>query len=396
MTATKASASAITGKAAGATKLIGIDLGTTNTVAAIAGAALSLTGSSKGDGAFVLPSVVAYPPTGAVVVGHDALRRKAIDPKNTIYSAKRIIGRDWNDRVVKQFGERYPFVLEPKGGMAAFRTRSGLYSAVDIATEILTAIRMRGRVDFGQTAAVIAVPSLFGVAEREATIEAGRRAGLRQVTVIDEPVATARAYLTTLGAKPRYAAVYDLGGGTFDLAVVDCTEQPFEVLAHGGDLYLGGDDVDRLLADWVTARVLSEHHWDLASDPAVSARLVLECERAKCLLSEATSGKVKVDLTRVDPGAPVAAAELWLEERVASSLCADLVRRTFLLCDEVLRKAGLRASAIDAVFVAGGATLLPPVRAGVAAYFGRDVDYLIHPMLSVAIGASQAADLLVG
>ena len=217
---------------------------------------------------------------------------------------------------------------------------------------------------------------------------AAKHAGFAEARVIAEPVATAIAYLSRGQQGVRHCAVYDLGGGTFDLACLDCSKRPLEILSHGGDLYLGGDEIDRGIADWVAEKVLQQYNWDLTEDQAVRARLVVECEQAKIRLTE--NEATLVDLRRVDPAAPAASHRVELSRQIVTDLASDLVRRTFTLCDEVIRNAGLSPSKIDALFVAGGTTLLPTVRDGLQAYFGKPVGYAFHPMYTVAIGASIA------
>jgi molecular chaperone DnaK (HSP70) len=184
-------------------------------------------------------------------------------------------------------------------------------------------------------------------------------------------------------------AVYDLGGGTLDVAVVDCRQRPIRVVAHGGDLYLGGDDIDRALADWAAGEVAERQRWDLRSDPVVFDRLVVECERAKMRVSG--KGMTLIDLGQVDPSAPLIERYLELDESMLEQLCLPLVYRSFVVCDAVLADAGADATQIDAVFLAGGTTLLPMVRQAVQRYFGREPRTDIDPVEVVSIGASLAA-----
>ena len=364
---------------------IGIDLGTTHTVAAVDRIPLKVEPNSER----LVASVVAFPPTGARLVGEAARRRRPIDPKNTIYSAKRLIGRPWRSHDTREFQELYPFDLEPDDqGAPAFRTRAGLLTPTQIATIILEAVLSHAHQPPSELSGIVAVPSMFENAHREATLEAARRAGLGEVRVIDEPLATALAYRARFRDDHRNVAVFDLGGGTFDLAVIDCTKEPFKVLSHGGDLYLGGDDVDRGLAKWAAHAVLAKHHWDLTDDREVYIRLMLECEQAKIRLIGAE--KTSLDLTRVDPGSAIATAEVTLERGVLAEVTDALVRRTFIICDQVLRDAGVTVRDLDAVYLAGGATLLPIVKDRVERYFDQSVTFAFHPMHIVAIGASLA------
>lgn len=366
-------------------RTVGIDLGTTNTVAAIEGTPIQLDAGTESSP--ILPSVVAFPPSGAVLAGSTARKRRAIDPKNTIYSAKRLIGQRWLSYATTQFRKAYPFdLIEQRSGGAAFRTRAGDFTPCDIGAKLvekLFASRMTLR---SSVRAVVAVPAAFEPSARDATRTAVEQAGLSEVRVIEEPVATAMAYLTTREERLKHAVVYDFGGGTFDLALMDCRQWPVRVIQHSGDAYLGGDDIDRALADWVVGVVLTQHGWDLRADPEVFDRLVLQCERAKIRLS--AGDESSVELGQVDPAAPAASDHIRLSRQKLAEIAQPFVSRTFILCDQVLRDAGLKASQIDAVFLAGGTTRLPLVREGVANYFGSLPRCDFNPLEVVAIGAS--------
>ena len=204
--------------------------------------------------------------------------------------------------------------------------------------------------------------------------------------MLEEPVATSLAYATTTAQRNARALVYDLGGGTFDLALIEHTDGGARVIRHAGDSFLGGDDIDRALAQWVAQEVLAQHKWDLRSDAEVYERLVVQVERAKIRLGSAATARI--ELSQVDPAAPAAADGVTLTREKAAELAMPFVQRTFALADEVLRDAGLKASQIDAVYLAGGATLMSCVRDGVAGYFGRLPRCDFDPMEVVAIGAS--------
>jgi len=369
-------------------KTIGVDLGTTNTLAACEGKLLCPPGRRL-DCALV-PSVVAYLPNGAVVVGEAARRRRPIDPKNTLFSAKRVIGRPWLAYETARFRQNYPFeFVRGPGDTVGFQTRRGLVTPVDAAVEILEFLCRRTVVAPQAYRALITVPAQFDPKQRAATIEVGRAVGFADVAVLDEPIATGVAYAHAGVADVRYAVVYDLGGGTFDLAVLDCSHKPHRVVAHGGDAYLGGDDVDRALATWVGDHVLEQHHWDLRSDAEVFDRLVIEVERAKQRLTIAA--ETTVDLGQVDPASPLATTKIQMSRPVLEQACRPLVQRTFGICDEVLSQAGLRRDAVGAVLLAGGSTALPMVRRDVARYFGQPPHASFDPMEVVALGASLAA-----
>ncbi|MDD9936399.1 MAG: Hsp70 family protein [Myxococcales bacterium] len=368
-------------------RTIGIDLGTTNTVAAIDGTVVQH--ASGLETSAILPSVVAYPPSGAVLVGATARKRRAIDPKNTIYSAKRVIGQRWLSYSASKYRKQYPFdMVEAVGGLCAFKTRAGIVSPVDVAARIVDKLFAGHSMLRNEVNAVVTVPAAFDTGARRATIAAAEQAGLTRVELVDEPVATAMAYVTMRSERARYAAVYDLGGGTFDLALIDCSVTPARVIRHAGDAYLGGDDIDRAIAEWVSAQVLERFGWELDNDPEVRDRLLVECEQAKIRLT--SEPRTTIQLARVDPAAPQAAEQVEVDQDTVNGLVQDHVTRTFMLCDQVLREAQLSPSQIDVVYLAGGATMMPLVQQGVAHYFGALPRVEFDPMQVVAVGASLA------
>ena len=367
---------------------VGIDLGTTNTVVATDMQVRRI--SEAGGSSPILASVVAFPPSGVTLVGQAARRRRAIDPKNTIFSAKRLMASKWHSRRANDFRDHYPFELvETDEGYAAFKTRAGIISPPQVGAKVISAICQRTALNPEELNAVVTVPAEFDQEQRNATVEAVKTAGVNRVRVIDEPSATALAYSHRSAAQHERIAVYDLGGGTFDLAIISCAGSNFDVLAHGGDAYLGGDDIDRRIAAWAADELLKRCNWDLHSDPEVFDRLIVECERAKIRLSQ--SDTTNIELAQVDPAAPETALNVEINQRLLSELATDLVRRTFSICDEVLRDANTKASEIDAVFLAGGITQLQMIRQGIASYFGTPPRCDFDPMEVVSIGASLAA-----
>lgn len=364
---------------------LGIDLGTTHTVVAHNGRTLIVAPDEARP--TLLPSAVAYPPSRHELVGWDARRRRPVDPANTLLSTKRLIGARWGSYRARRFAEHHPHQLVEREGDAAIETRCGVVGPVDVATRLLCTATMWSGFTTATRRAVITVPAAFELPEREATLAAARASGFAGAALIDEPVATAIAYLDR--SNVRYALVYDLGGGTFDLALVDCSKYPFRVVAHAGDPYLGGDDVDRILATRLADRVLSEHRWDLATDPIVFARLVAACESAKVALTE--QEKVLVDLGEVDPAGPWTSQPVALARHELAGITQDLVRGTFALVDHVLGEANVRARDVDAIFLAGGSTSLPGLREMVGQYFQKRARHDLDPMHVVAVGASLAA-----
>lgn len=367
-------------------RTIGIDLGTTNSVAARNGRALALPRDEGVD--FVLPSVVAYPPNGTTLVGREARGRRPIDPKNTLVSSKRLIGVRWTSWYANQYREHYPYdFARTADDSVSFQTRAGIISPIDVGATIVQRLNQGSLVEPRTTDAVVTVPAGFDDTRRHATYEAVSRTGFLSVSLIEEPVATALAYLDR--SNLRRAAVYDLGGGTFDIAIVDCEQYPFTVLADRGDPYLGGDDVDRKIALEIAERTLADTGWDLTANTEVFTRLLMAAERAKCQLS--TSTAATIDLSEVDEAAPDSCQTAVITRNELQDLSTSLIRRTFALCDEALAAAKLRTEGIDAVFLAGGSTLLPGLREAVRSYFGKQPRFDLDPMHVVGIGASLAA-----
>jgi molecular chaperone DnaK len=367
-------------------KRIGIDLGTTNTVLAVEGEVRAI----GDEGASLLPSVVAFLPNGSHGVGAGGRRRRVIDPRNTIFSSKRIIGRTLDHSNTRAFCQRYPFEVVDAGDQTpAFDTRSGLYSPTDVAALILGRVQEQLGPDVVDTEAVITVPFGFGEAQCRATLTAASQAGFANVRLIDEPTATAWAYRAGPGLD-GVLAVYDLGGGTFDLSIVDCSGNTPRFLAGESESYLGGDDIDHQIAEWVTEEVLKEHNWDLGNSCEVAGRLLAECERAKIRLSDET--ETWIELAEVDPECPIAGEGLLLRRGVLDRLVTQLVQRTFVLCDEVLQKAKLRSSDLSGVLLAGGSAHLPVIRQGLEAYFGCAPRIDVEPTEVVARGASLVVD----
>ena len=364
-------------------RTVGIDLGTTNTVLARNFGALPME-----SGGCVMSSAVAFLPNGTTAVGQPARLRRAMDPKNTILSAKRVIGARWHSSYTTQFREHYPYDLveTPKGGVA-FDTRAGMVSPISVGATVLRGLCGLTRCPSDDVHAVVTAPVAFNQVRRDATSLAVANAGFQSVRIVEEPIATALAYLHRSSLK--YAFVYDLGGGTFDAAVVDCSRYPFRVVGHGGDPYLGGDDVDRTVALHVADRTLARDGWDLTNDAVTFDRLVHACELAKCELSE--SEHAAIAIPSVDPAAPESCGVITVTREEVQQLTLDLVRRTFGICDEVLSQAGIRAREIEAVFLAGGSTRLPGLRSFVAQYFGKKPRFDLDPMHVVGLGASLAA-----
>jgi molecular chaperone DnaK len=365
---------------------LGIDLGTTNSVAASNAQVLPLLDGDRRT--WLMPSVVSFLPNGGALVGDAARERRPIDPLNTVYSFKRLMGELWTSYATRQFAEQYPHALSAcPAGMVQFDTRAGPIRPSALATLIVSHLCMRSMVHPAEAPTVVTVPSSFHEPARRATLDALTHAGFTDVRLIEEPVAIAIAYLQR--ANLRYAAVYDFGGGTFDLAIVDCSTFPFRVLGHSGDPYLGGDDIDRALADLVAEKVLRSVGWDLKSEPITYARLVIAVEAAKCALAD--QEQVPLDIANIDPAAPPMLTDVVVDRPLLEAAAVPFIRRTFGICDEVLSEAKLHARDLQAVFLAGGSTRLPMLNGMLSDYFSRKLRRDLDPEHVVAMGASIAA-----
>ncbi|MDF1562784.1 MAG: Hsp70 family protein [Deltaproteobacteria bacterium] len=372
--------------------IVGIDFGTSTTLVAVwkQGKPQLLRDS---DGLELTPSVVAYLPGDRVQVGARAALRRGIDPENTLYSVKRIAGRRWFDQEVVDFRESTPMKLERGGdGVPRFITRKGQLLPVDVIAHQLSVVRHYAGFPAGELKnAVLCVPPSYGPEQVLSLCNAARKAGFNRVGTIDEPYAAVVPYLERLSGE-RNVAVYDLGGGTFDLAVLRVRGLSHRVIASGGDPYLGGDDVDHALANLIANRVLQEHRWDLRGERSIFARLLVAAEKAKLALSLQPSVTVRLDI--IDP--TLAGKTLEIGREAFDRAIHELVQRSFALCDEVLLEAGLPVQAIDDVILAGGSTYLPAVRAAVESYFGKRPLYDLAPDRTVAQGACISAALQAG
>jgi molecular chaperone DnaK (HSP70) len=363
-------------------QILGIDLGTTNTVVADADGVRSIGGHH------MMPSVVGFAPQ-AVVVGDLAKQRRPIDPKNTVVSSKRLMGSDTSASTVAEFSSRYAMdvVASPQG--PAFVTRGGTHTAEQIAAFMLEAAVVDAGVDPTNVMAVVTVPAAFRPEQRDATRRAAQRAGLTQVVLVDEPVAVAIAHEGVVGS--RITAVYDIGGGTFDFAVVERTEKRARILAHGGDLFLGGDDFDYALACVLADQLLTAIGWDVRQNVSTFDRLVTQCERVKIALS--VHAGVDLDLLSIEPALAqmTTMTTMHIPREVLTAACMSLARRTFVTCDEVLREAGVSARELQGVFLAGGTTLVPFVEDLIGKYFQQQPSYEVPPLHVIALGAYRTA-----
>src|SRR3989344_5428820 len=364
---------------------VGIDLGTMNSLVACVRDGFPATIPDE-QGRHLLPSVVRYAAAGAPVVGDDALAAAHEDPLNTIASVKRLMGRGLED--VRRLGRSLPYEFSPDApGMPRIRTVAGERSPVEVSAEILKILKQRAGRALGAdiSDAVITVPAYFDDAQRQATKDAARLAGLNGLRLLNEPTAAALAYGLDKNPEGVYA-VYDLGGGTFDISILRLNRGVFEVLATAGDSALGGDDMDHAIAEWI----MREADIQDDADHRQLRRLLRDARAAKEALTQ--TERTSLHLQRGYQGA----WESVLTRDRLNGLIDPLIDRTLPPCKRVLRDAGIRADDIDGVVLVGGATRIPRVREKVSLFFGREPLADIDPDKVVAIGAALQADILVG
>src|SRR3990172_3454312 len=364
---------------------VGIDLGTTNSLVACVRDGFPATIPDE-QGRHLLPSVVRYAAAGAPVVGDDALAAAHEDPLNTIASVKRLMGRGLED--VRRLGRSLPYEFSPDApGMPRIRTVAGERSPVEVSAEILKILKQRAGRALGAdiSDAVITVPAYFDDAQRQATKDAARLAGLNVLRLLNEPTAAAIAYGLDKNPQGVYA-VYDLGGGTFDISLLRLNRGVFEVMATAGDSALGGDDMDHAVAEWIMRAAGIQ---DDAGHRQIRC-LLRDARAAKEALTQAERAPLHIDLGH---------GKNWRGELKRDQLYAlidPLIERTVSSCKRALRDAGIRANEVDGVVLVGGATRIPRVREKVSQFFGREPLADIDPDKVVAIGAALQADVLIG
>jgi molecular chaperone DnaK len=375
-------------------KVIGIDLGTTNSVVSVVEGG-NPTVIANQEGSRLTPSVVGFTKDGEILVGQVAKRQAITNPENTVFSIKRFMGRRY-DEVLQEI-KLVPYkVVKAPNGDARVEVRGKQYSPPEISAMILRKLKEAAEAYLGEkvTQAVITVPAYFNDAQRQATKDAGKIAGLEVLRIINEPTAAALAYGLDK-KKDETISVYDLGGGTFDVSILEIGEGVFEVKATNGDTHLGGDDFDQRVMDWIAEEFKKEHGIDLRRDRMALQRLKEAAERAKIELSTTVQTEVNLPFITADASGPKHLV-LTLTRAKLESLVADLVERTLGPCRQAMQDAGAGAKDINEVILVGGQTRMPKVQEVVKALFGREPHKGVNPDEVVAVGAAVQGAVLTG
>ncbi len=375
-------------------KIIGIDLGTTNSVVAVmeSGEPKVITNE---EGARTTPSVVAWDKNGEVLVGQVARRQAITNPENTVYSVKRFMGHRVSE--VSAEKKRVPYhVVEGKGGAVELEINGNRLAPPEVSAKILQKLKRAAEKYLGEpvTEAVITVPAYFNDAQRQATKDAGRIAGLEVKRIVNEPTAAALAYGLDK-KKDELVAVYDLGGGTFDISILEVSEDVVEVVATNGDTHLGGDDFDQRVIDYLIAEFKKESGVDVSKDRMVLQRLKEAAERAKIELSSVPETDVNLPFLTADATGPKH-LNLRLSRSKFEQLVGDLVEHSLEPCKKALADAGKTAGDIDEVILVGGSTRIPMVQQAVQKFFGKEPHKGVNPDEVVALGAAVQAGVLAG
>ena len=382
-------------------RIIGIDLGTTNScVAVMEGDKVKVIDNAEG--ARTTPSIVAYAENNEILVGAGAKRQAVTNPKNTLFAVKRLIGRKFKDDVVQKDISMVPYeIVGADNGDAWVSVRGNRMAPPQISAEVLKKMKKTAEDYLGEpvTEAVITVPAYFNDSQRQATKDAGRIAGLDVKRIINEPTAAALAFGMDKKEGDRKIAVYDLGGGTFDISIIDIAdvdgEQSFEVLATNGDTFLGGEDFDMLLIDYLADEFKKEQSINLKGDPLAMQRLKEAAEKAKIELSSAQQTDVNLPYITADNTGPKH-LNIKVTRAKLESLVEDLVARTIAPCKIALKDAGLSVDQIGDVILVGGQTRMPLVQQKVKEFFGKEPRKDVNPDEAVAAGAAIQGSVLSG
>ncbi len=383
-------------------KIIGIDLGTTNSCVAI------MEGNNtrvieNSEGARTTPSIIAYQEDGEILVGASAKRQAVTNPKNTIYAAKRLIGRKFDEKEVQKDIDLMPFTItRADNGDAWVEVRGQKLAPPQISAEVLRKMKKTAEDFLGEpvTEAVITVPAYFNDAQRQATKDAGRIAGLDVKRIINEPTAAALAFgLDKQDKGDRKIAVYDLGGGTFDVSIIEIAdvdgEKQFEVLSTNGDTFLGGEDFDQRIIDYIIGEFKKEQGVDLSKDVLALQRLKEAAEKAKIELSNSAQTDINLPYITADASGPKH-LNIKLTRAKLESLVEDLIERTIAPCRTAIKDAGISVSDIDDVILVGGMTRMPKVQEKVKEFFGKEPRKDVNPDEAVAVGAAIQGQVLSG
>jgi len=376
-------------------KPIGIDLGTTNSAVAVYENGEAKILANK-EGKNTTPSVVAFTDKGEVLVGETAKRQMVTNPEKTVYSVKRIMGLMCDEDKAKEAKERLPYHITDKNGACAIEIDGKTYTPQEISAKILMKLKEDAEAYMGGTVtdAVITVPAYFNDAQRKATKEAGTIAGLNVLRIINEPTAAALSY----GLEKKESeniAVYDLGGGTFDVTILETGDGVVEVLSTGGDAFLGGDDFDNRVVDYIASEFKKDQGIDIKADIMALQRLKEAAENAKKELSSATETEINLPFITADATGPKHLV-MKLTRAKFESLIEDLVQKTIDKIDEVLKESGLSKNEIKEVVMVGGSTRVPMVQEKVKAFFGKELNKSVNPDEVVAIGAAIQGGVLTG
>ncbi len=377
-------------------KVLGIDLGTTNSCMAI------VEGSKpkvipNAEGANTTPSVVAFTDKGEILVGQAAKRQAVTNPKRTVFSVKRLIGRRYESKEVEQAKNRLPYeIVEGPNNDCRIKINSKEYTPQEISAKILQKLKADAEAYLGEkiTDAVITVPAYFDDSQRKATKDAGKIAGLNVLRIINEPTASALAFGLDR-EKEGKIAVYDLGGGTFDISILEIGDGVFEVKSTNGDTFLGGDDFDRALINYVADEFKKENSVDLRDDPMALQRLKEAAEKAKIELSSALETEINLPFITADASGPKHLV-MKITRAKFEQLVDSLIKKTLEPCKLALKDAGLSASDIDHVILVGGMTRMPKIREVVKEFFGKEPRKDVNPDEAVALGAAIQGGVLKG
>jgi molecular chaperone DnaK len=380
-------------------KVIGIDLGTTNScVSVMEGGEPTVIPNSEGSR--TTPSIVAFTEGGERLVGQIAKRQAITNPESTVYSVKRLIGRKLDDPEVKRSAGLVPYrIVGANNGDAWVEVQAKSFSPSEVSAMVLAKMKQTAEDYLGEpvTEAIVTCPAYFNDAQRQATKDAGRIAGLNVLRIINEPTAAALAYGIDKqkSGKAEKVAVYDLGGGTFDITILELNSGVFEVKATNGDTFLGGEDFDQRIIDFLAKRFAEQHGLDLKRDRMALQRLKEAAERAKHELSSAGETEVNLPFITADATGPKHLAET-IDRATLEKLCADLVENSIEPCKVALKDAGLTPQQIDTVILVGGMTRMPKVQEVVKRFFGKEPHKGVNPDEVVAVGAAIQGGVLKG